>query len=157
MLAVEQPFPPADYSAMWTWLGVAAVIAAIAAVVWAYLPRRQRKVVVAPLPPPAALDLDGIKAKYLAMVDGLDARHRDRQLTDRALHHQLSMVLRQFVHEAGGPQATNMTPADLRATGLPNVAVTVDRYWEPQFSPSATATSIAQPSAERAREVIRGW
>jgi len=156
VLGVEQPFPPANYSSLWTWLGVAAVVIAVGALGWAFLPRRQPTVTPAPLPPPHVLDLAGVKDKYLTMIDQLDARHADRQLSDRALHHQLSMVLRQFVHEAAGLPATNMTPADLQARGLPAVAGTVERYWEPQFSPLGTTQSV-EPSAERARQVIRRW
>ena len=158
MLAVEQPFPPADYSSLWTWLGVAALAAAVALVLWAYLPRRQRHPVdVAAEPEPAAPDLDAIKTKYLAVIDQLDARHRDGALSDRALHHELSMTLRRFVNEAGGPRAANMTPTDLRGVGLPQVAGTVEHYWEPQFSRRGAAVVGDAPPAERARQVVRQW
>lgn len=157
MLAVEQPYPPAHYSSLWTWLGVAALVAALALVLWAYLPRRTPRPVAEEEPAPPVIDVEAIKTKYLALIDQLEARRRDGALSERGLHHELSMTLRRFVNETGGPPATNMTPTDLRGAGLAQVAGTVEHYWEPQFSASGSVAVGDSPPAERAREVVRRW
>jgi hypothetical protein len=127
--------PPADariyeagrFGVGWLVAGVVAVAAAVAALAWAFWPRR-----VAPIRA-AAPQIVELRTRYLGHLDNLERKLLEHDITPRALHHELSRTLRRFAAEAGTAGATSMSAYDLDTAGLGTVADAVRTYEHPQF------------------------
>ena len=136
LASAADPLPPADdrlygpqaFGAGWLVVGIAAVLLALAALVWAVRPARR----TAPVAPASAVDLN---TAYLRRLDELEQQLSARRLTHRALHHELSRTLRRLASDAGTRGATAMSVRALDASGQPQVAAAVRSYEHPQFEP----------------------
>jgi hypothetical protein len=127
--------PPADdriyeagrFSAGWLAAGIVAVAIAVTGLAWLLWPRRTRPIRAAP---PRLVEL---RTRYLGHLDDLERQLLDRDISPRALHHELSRTLRRFAAEAGTAGATSMSAHDLDGAGLGPVAAAVRTYEHPQF------------------------
>jgi len=149
--------PPADdrlygpYAFGVGWLVAGIVAIALAVLLTSVAVRRERVARVAVTP----RDVATLRADYLYRLDHLAARFDGGELDARAVHHELSRVLRGFAADAGTAGATAMSAAALELAGQRPVAVAVRSYEVPQF---AARTDRDPTSAiARARAVVGSW
>jgi hypothetical protein len=125
--ADDRLYGPAAFGAVWLIAGIVAVLVAAGCLAWALWPRRVAPIVAAPT------QIVELRNHYLRHLDDLERQLADRQLTPRALHHELSRTLRRFATDAGTAGATAMSAWALEAAGLAPVATAVRTYEHPQF------------------------
>ncbi len=150
MPASADPFPPVDYSALWQWLGVAAVVAVLAwyvALWWWTRPRPER--------PATPLSLPDLRHEYLDRIDELERESSAGLLTSRELHQRLSLLVREFVHDRTRQRTHTMTLSELRASGPDRLSELIELYYPVEFSPAEHGDAVLAVS--RAREVVGTW
>lgn len=150
MLAADAPYPPAAYSGVWLFYGALLIVAAVVILI-ARRRLRTPHVVITVQPDPQQ-DLAAVRQAYLDEVEALGRRHAGGGLDDRELHHELSRAVRAYVAESNGPNATVMTPTDLRRAGRQDVAEVIGQFWGTQFGPRPDQS--APESVDAARRVI---
>lgn len=143
--ADDRLFAPAVHGSLWLAFGVAAGLAAIALLAWAW--RRAPSPGTASAPTPFA-----VTTRYLAEIDELGRQFADRQFDERELHHRLSTTVRRFAAERGVSGALAMTPRQLGDAGQAAIAGAVATYQPPQFMEWPRCDP--QASLDRARVAI---
>lgn len=160
-------FGPLDYSAWFPWaaLGLLILVAAWYALVILCTRRRPVAQDAAQTGPVAAPDLARLRRDYLQRIDAVDREVTAGTRTSRSSHQELSLLIRSFVRDASGLDATRMTLAELRAAGqeaadqpargLPAAADAIAAMYPAEF---ALLPAPGVPDAARtAREVVRSW
>jgi hypothetical protein len=148
-------YGPLPYSPAWMWCG-AAVLALVAGwYIYVFLSTR-----AAPRSQPAPVrhsltDLPALKAAYLQRIHDVDREAAAGNLEARAAHQQISMLLRGFVRDATGVDATRMTHQDLLRHPLPAAADAVAALYPAEFGPGPLPSVGA--SAARASAAVRAW
>jgi hypothetical protein len=150
-------YPPMTYSSLWTAIGVVIVTAVLGwgLVIWAQT-RPARVEPEAELPP--GWWLARLKAGYVERIDEIARRHDAGELSPRRAHQELSVAVREFVHEASGAPAPTMTLAELRRSGDPSlvpVSDVVRGLYPVEFGPDRAGSVRAAAGA--AREVVARW
>ena len=182
-------FGPLEYSAWvpWAALGLLVLVAAWYAYVFLSTRRRSagRPAVIAPAPGATSVpDLARLRRDYLERIDAVDREAAAGPRTGRSSHQELSLLIRSFVRDASGVDATRMTLAELRAVGaagavaavgatgaagtggavgaagpaahgVPAAADAIATLYPAAFA--AGPASGAKDAARTAREVVRSW
>jgi hypothetical protein len=125
--ADDRLYGPMAFGAGWLIAGIVAVLVAAGCVAWVLWPRRVVAIAAAPM------QIVELRNRYLRHLDDLERQLTHRELTPRALHHELSRTLRRFATDAGTAGATAMSAWALEAAGLVPVATAVRTYEHPQF------------------------
>lgn len=148
-------YGPLPYNPAWVWCG--AVILALVAGWYAYLWWSTRAAPTSRAAPtrPALTDLPALKAAYLQRIQDVDRDAAAGTLEARAAHQQISMLLRGFVRDATGVDATRMTQQDLAQHPLPAAADAVEALYPAEFGPGPLPSVGA--SAARAAAAVRTW
>lgn len=148
-------YGPLPYNPAWVWCGAA--ILALVAGWYAYLWWSTRAAPTSPAAPtrPALTDLPALKAAYLQRIQDVDRDAAAGTLEARAAHQQISMLLRGFVRDATGVDATRMTQQDLAQHPLPAAADAVEALYPAEFGPGPLPSVGA--SAARAAAAVRTW
>ena len=168
-------FGPLEYSAWFPWaaLGLLVLVAAWSAYLFRSTRRRPAGQQSGPAPaPPAAVaapDLARLRRGYLERIDAVDREAAAGTRSGRSAHQELSLLIRSFVRDASGVDATRMTLAELRAVGavgpvdaagqaahgVPAAADAIAALYPAAFA--AGPASGAADAARTAREVVRSW
>ncbi|MDI3211639.1 hypothetical protein [Arthrobacter sp. AL12] len=141
-------FGPLGYSAWFPWAALGLLV--LVAVWYAYLVRSTRRrpagqqAAEAPAPPAAvaAPDLARLRRTYLERIDSVDREAAAGTRSGRSAHQELSLLLRSFVRDASGVDATRMTLAELRAVSAAGAVATV--------GPAGAVAAVGQAGAEAA-------
>lgn len=139
----EDLLPVRGYPLLWTVIGVAVLVAAIAAAAWAWWPARTPRVRA------AVPDRRTLAQQYLDRIDTIEAAYRRGELDGRRLHLDLSATLRAFHHELGVTGARAMLPDALRGAGLAASADAITASYAPQFRYDGVADPDAALLAAR--------
>ncbi|MHC6594713.1 hypothetical protein [Arthrobacter sp. C152] len=146
-------YGPLPYSPLWLWCGAALLV--LVAGWFAYVfaatrpdPRQARSRA-------ALTDLPALKAAYLQRITDVEGDAAAGRLTARAAHQEISLLLRGFVRDATGVDATRMTHQDLARHPLPAAAAAVAALYPAEFGPDPLPHVGA--SAARACEAVRSW
>ena len=146
-------YGPLPYSPLWMWCGAAllALVAGWFVFVFATTP---------PDPKPkrthtALTDLPALKAAYLQRINDVEVDAAGGHLTAREAHQELSLLLRGFVRDATGVDATRMTQQDLARHPLPAAAAVVAVLYPAEFGPDPLPH--VGTSAALACEAVRAW
>lgn len=169
-------FAPLAYSDWYPWaaLGLLVLVAGWYAYVLRSTRRRpagqQAEEVPAPPSAVAAPDLDRLRRDYLERIDAVDREAAAGTRSGRSAHQELSLLIRSFVRDASGVDATRMTLAELRAVctegavgvavgtavhGVPAAADAIAALYPAAFA--AGPASGAKDAARTARDVVRSW
>jgi|GEM_PF-2026050 len=132
--------PPADYSA--TWYVVIAVVCVLVIgwfIAFPFITRRRiekRMGVTLHTSQRAYLSAEeALRERYRARISQLAERRQAGEITDRELHQDLSVVVREFVTERIGVRAETMTLTDLLANqATAPMAYVIERCYTPAFS-----------------------
>lgn len=148
-------YGPLPYNPEWAWCGAA--ILALVAGWYAYVWLSSRAAPAScPAPArPALTDLPALKAAYLQRIQDAERDAAACTLDARAAHQQISMLLRGFVRDATGVDATRMTQQDLAQHPLPAAADAVEALYPAEFGPGPLPSVGA--SAARASAAVRAW
>lgn len=162
-MPTDELYAPVTYSWWVPTIGVALMLLAIAWVVIAVLLTRRRPATTLPPPPPqlAARPGDPFAAArpvYLARVDALERRFAAGELDARALHLELSAVVRDFATVRQGLDARVLTLSELRRlTGTRRLAALIETYYRPAFAQDGPAGASPERAVTGARRVISQW
>jgi hypothetical protein len=150
-------YAPMTYSLVWLYLGVVILMAITgwAAVIWAQT-RPGRTPRESDLPP--GWRMVRLKGDYLERIDEIVRLADAGEIDARRAHQELSVALRQFVHDASGISAPTMTLSELghsREPALAPVTEVVRGIYPVEFGPDRN-TSVFQ-AAVFARQVVSQW
>jgi len=104
---------------------------------------------------PALTDLPALKAAYLQRIHDVEQAAAAGILEARPAHQEISLLLRGFVRDATGVDATRMTHQDLVRHPLPAAAGVVEALYPAEFGPGPLPSVAA--SAARASAAVRAW
>lgn len=141
---------PLSYSAVWSWMLLALILAPVAVVLvrsaLAWNARRARRI-----PPREAL-----RRRALSQIAELERRYAADEVSARQAHSELSRLVRAFVSEASGTPAEAMTLLELeRATDSEPLISAVRTFYNGAFE--SHPTSVVVSSAALARQVVAEW
>lgn len=163
-MPVDELNDPVLYSWWVPVLGVVLVALAVAYVVWAVRHTRRRpEQDVPPAPPVRQLGpyddpYASVRPVYLAKVDALEQRFDAGELDARALHLELSAVVREFGTVRRGVDTRVLTLSDLRRVdGARSLANLIETYYRPAFARYGAVGASTERALEGAREVISRW
>jgi hypothetical protein len=145
---------PLPYSPLWTWAG--AILLLLVAAWYAFVigSTRRPRLRSASLPVPLT-DLPALQSAYLQRIDDVEHEAAAGNLSARAAHQEISFLLRCFVRDATGVDASRMTHADLAKHPLPRAAEAVGALYPGEFGFEPLPAVAA--SATTAREAVRSW
>ncbi len=147
---------PFYYSFVWLLIGLLFLGIAIGIIVFIFYVTRKKEIKsLANLKPqePKVIDLDALKAKYLAMVDEVERLFKNHTTKASVAHQQLSLIVRLFYYEALGFHADILTLTDLKKSRHEHLTQVIEEYYPDEFN-GLEEGSVAQ-SAEKARELIK--
>lgn len=167
-------FPPLEYSVWFPWAGLGLLVLVGAWYAYVLLSTRRRPAPQA-VPTLAAPDLARLRRGYLQRIDAVDREAAAGTRSSRSSHQELSLLVRSFVRDASGVDATRMTLADLRAhsdapenqaahshtptrkgaSSLPAAAEAVAAMYPAAFA--AGPPSHVPDAAQAARMVVQSW
>lgn len=147
-------FPPVQFSAVWTVLGVLLVLVVLA---WFIVvpvltrPRTRRE------PTPDELHAFALdtRSRYIELIDDVGVAHFRAEISGREAHQQLSSLVRGYAAETSGFPATSMTLTELRQLNLPGLTDAVAQYYPSEFG-TRERGSVAD-SIEEAKRVVQQW
>lgn len=169
---------PLAYSDWFPWAALGLLVLVAAWFAYVILSTRRRRPVppAAPTPPAASgePDLARLRRDYLQRIDTVAGEAAAGTRPGRSCYQELSLLVRSFVRDASGLDATRMTLAELRAvsqtrnqtlvsqalgnhtaSGLSAAADAIAGMYPAAFG---TAPASGVPAAaETAREVVRSW
>ncbi|MEV4991329.1 hypothetical protein [Pseudarthrobacter sp. LMD1-1-1.1] len=150
-------YGPLQYSPAWMWCG-AALLALVAG--WYVFVLATTRPAARSQPGSAGsrstlTELTALKAAYLERIHDVDREAAAGNLAERAAHQEISLLLRGFVRDATGVDATRMTHQDLARHPLPAAAAVIEALYPAEFGPGPLPSVTA--SAARASEAVRAW
>ncbi|UUL75163.1 hypothetical protein NG819_12450 [Pseudarthrobacter sp. Fe7] len=150
-------YGPLQYSPAWLWVGAAllALVAGWYAFVLATTRADARSKQGSAGARPALTELPALKAAYLQRISDVDREAAAGNVAARAAHQEISLLLRGFVRDATGVDATRMTHLDLARHPLPAAAAVIEALYPAEFSPGPLPS--VSSSAAQASEAVRAW
>jgi hypothetical protein len=145
---------PLPYSPVWTWAGAALVLLVAALYVFVLAGTRRPRPKQASRPAPLT-DLPALQRAYLDRIADVEQQAAAGNMSARAAHQEISLLLRRFVRDATGVDAPRMTQADLAKHPLPEAANAVGALYPGEFGPEPLPAVAS--SAATAREAVRSW
>ncbi len=149
-------YGPFYYNLIWLIIGLAFLLMAIAIIfVIIFITRRKPIKTIADLKPqaPKIIDIEAIKAKYLAMIDEVEKQFKARKNKASVAHQQLSLIVRLFYYEALGFHADVLTLSDLKKSRHEHLTKLIEEYYPDEFD--ALQRGSVSGSAEKARQLIK--
>ncbi|MGN7200033.1 hypothetical protein [Arthrobacter sp. SAFR-044] len=150
-------YGPLQYSPAWLWCGAALLVLVAGWYVFVLATTRP-----APRTKPgsagsrsALTELPALKAAYLQRIHDVDREAAAGNIEARAAHQEISLLLRAFVRDATGVDATRMTHQDLARHPLPAAARVIEALYPAEFGPGPLPSVAA--SAAKASEAVRTW
>ena len=161
-MPVDELNDPVLYSWWVPVVGVLLIALVIAYLVWAVRSTRRRPEDRLPPPPPRAMHggdpFAAVRPVYLAKVDVLERRYTAGELDARALHLELSALVRDFASVRRGMDARVLTLSELRRIqGTKRLASLIETYYRPAFARYGTVGASTEQAVAGARRVISQW
>lgn len=100
-------------------------------------------------------DREQIKARYVRMLNELEARCRNRKVSNRRAYHELSKITRNYVYETTGVKVQNYTLDEIKGTNMAGLYNVVSDCYAPEFSIDKNGDIYS--SIVKARKVVEGW
>lgn len=108
-----------------------------------------------PVTTPPLRSIEALRAEYLQKIESLASSYAARAISARAVHQQLSLLLREFVAKANNVPADTMTLSDLKKMNLPTLTPVIESFYIPEFS--MVESGSVQAAIATAREVVAQW
>jgi len=150
---------PMSYYLFWLILAIAAVVVVIFVQFFFRIllkdQLRKKKDKQPKVRPPKKKPLPVLKWEYLRRLDQLERGIYAGSYGQRTAYQELSMLIRNFVHEATGIKVHNYSLGEIRRVGIPGLTALVQEYYEPEFARQSMADVRA--SLFRTRKAIELW
>ena len=146
---------PAFFSPIWVVLALLSVFLIVIIYVLIFFVTRKKQIKTLAhlsVSEPVVVDLQAIRAKYLAMVDEVVAQFDSGKLKASETHQQLSLIVRRFFTEAYKFRAEFLTLSDLKKTNKKALAAAIEKYYPSEFD--LLENGSVSNSAEIARQLI---
>lgn len=149
--------PPITYSLMWLLIGFAIIlcIALWYGFVFWFTRKKQVKQITDLKPIADVNNIDGLKQKYIAIIEEHYREYERRSVSLRVLHNNLSMDVRMFVYEAQHFPAPKLTLSDLKKASFPRLTKIIEDYYGKEFSLVEHGDALSATSA--AKDMVRQW
>lgn len=150
-------FPPVQYSPFWMVLGIGIVLLVVAFYVVVPLLTRSHRVEREPVDTSwmPQEPTETLRGKYIDLIGEVEAAHHRDEVSLRAAHQRLSLLLRFFAYESSGIRAPQMTLADLREAHATPLGDAVEQLYPGAFSEIERGSVIE--AADMARRVVLSW
>lgn len=146
---------PAGYNMVWTILAILlfVMVGVIYFLIFFFTRKKQIKTIAhLPASEPVVVDMNAIRAKYLAMINEVVARFEAKAIKASVAHQELSLVVRRFYAEAYKFKAEFLTLSDLKKTNKKPLTDAIEKYYPDEFD-LLEKGSVAD-AAEIARRLI---
>ena len=158
MQDAKELLPLVNYQIQWVIIGSLLLLVAIVWVgfiFWHTRKRPQKTIASVMAQKVKAIDIAGLKKKYLKLIDQIAQEAQQKTITARQTHQKLSLLVRLFVFEATGYQAQVMTLEDIEKRNLPKLESTITALYPNEFSQLLTGT--VDDALAKAREMVTTW
>lgn len=161
-MPVDDLYDPVVYSWWVPVVGVLLIALVVGYLVWAVRSTRRRPEDRLPPPPPREAyggdPFVAVRPVFLAKVDALERRYTAGELDARALHLELSAVVRDFASVRRGMDARVLTLSELRRIqGTKRLANLIETYYRPAFARYGAVGASTEHAVAGARRVISQW
>lgn len=100
-------------------------------------------------------DTRKIKDKYLKILEELNQKIENNQISLRGAYQEISSIIRMFVYEETNIQVQNYTLRDIEKINMPVLYELVREYYTPEFARNSKGDIKA--SLNKTKEVIEKW
>ena len=100
-------------------------------------------------------DITKLKAEYLALLDGIEAKFNEDPTKIRPAYEGMSRVVRDFVYRATGTEVDKYALYEICATEYKDLADLVREYYQPEFD--SISEGDVREHLERSRRLVSGW
>ena len=108
----------------------------------------QEKVFVKP-------DMTKLKAEYLALLDGIEAKFNEDTTAVRPAYEGLSRVVRDFVYRATGTEVDKFSLFEISQTEFGSLTELVGEYYQPEFD--SISEGDVRASLAKSRRLVSEW
>ncbi|WP_034450299.1 hypothetical protein [Butyrivibrio sp. AE2032] len=117
--------------------------------------KRKEKEVIEEKPVFVKPDMPKLKAEYLALLDGIEARFNQDTTKIRPAYEDMSRVVREFVYKATGTEVDKFTLFEISRTDFGDLAKLVGEYYQPEFD--QISEGDVRASLEKSRRLVSEW
>lgn len=145
----------AGYNIVWTIIAIILfLLVGVMFFLIFFLTRKKEIKTIAKLPAtePIVIDMNALRAKYLAMIAEVVSKYEARKIKASEAHQELSLVVRRFYAEAYKFKAEFLTLSDLKKTNKKPLTDAIEKYYPDEFD-LLEKGSVAD-AAEIARQLI---
>ena len=100
-------------------------------------------------------DMDKLKAEYLALLDGIEAKFNEDTTAIRPAYEGMSRVVRDFVYRATGTEVDRFTLYEISQTGFGSLTELVGEYYQPEFD--SISEGDVRASLAKSRRLVSEW
>ena len=108
----------------------------------------QEKVFVKP-------DMTKLKAEYLALLDGIEAKFNEDTTAVRPAYEGMSRVVRDFVYRATGTEVDKFSLFEISQTEFGSLTELVGEYYQPEFD--SISEGDVRASLAKSRRLVSEW
>lgn len=106
-------------------------------------------------PVPVKRDEMDVKKEYLNMIETIERKYQNGELSERNCYQELSRCVREFVYAITGVKVTTYTLTEIRKSKMPGLEKLISEYYHPEFA-KETRDEVEQAITE-AKRVIKTW
>ena len=100
-------------------------------------------------------DMTKLKAEYLALLDGIEAKFNEDTTKIRPAYEGMSRVVRDFVYRATGTEVDKFALYEICQTEYAGLANLVGEYYQPEFD--KISEGDVRASLEKSRRLVSEW
>ncbi len=97
-----------------------------------------------------------IKGKYINLLDSIEYKYKNNEITLRTAYQQISEAIRMFVFEITDITTQNYSLSEIKKLKIPHLYELIEEYYEPEFASKSTVGDF-EASINKARGVIKQW
>ena len=100
-------------------------------------------------------DMTKLKAEYLALLDGIEAKFNEDTTKVRPAYEGMSRVVRDFVYRATGTEVDKFALYEISQTEYKNLAKLVGEYYQPEFD--QISEGDVRDHLAKSRRLVSEW
>ena len=117
--------------------------------------KRKPKEVVEEKPVFVKPDMTKLKADYLSLLDGIEAKFNEDPTKIRPAYEGMSRVVRDFVFRATGTEVDKFALYEIYQTEFKDLASLVSEYYQPEFD--KISEGDVRTHLEKSRRLVSEW
>lgn len=100
-------------------------------------------------------DMTKLKAEYLALLDGIEAKFNEDTTKVRPAYEGMSRVVRDFVYRATGTEVDKFALYEIKSTEFKDLAKLVGEYYQPEFD--QISEGDVRDHLAKSRRLVSEW